>query len=52
MNEFKTFMEIREKVSDLICSLEEIPDAEIKSDNIDYAIKMLQELKNEKIKSE
>lgn len=47
MNEFENYMEIRESVSDLINKIEQIESDKEKIENIDYAIKMLTELKEE-----
>lgn len=47
MNEFDNYMVIREKVSLIIEALDEIEDPKERADNLDYAIKMLEELKAE-----
>lgn len=52
MNEFETYMGIREKVSDLVDAIEDIQDEKQQLENLEYAIKMLQDLRNEKIQSE
>ncbi len=45
--EFENYMAIRDNVSDLIAALEEIEDRKIRSENLEYAIIRLLELKAE-----
>lgn len=45
MNEFENYMKVREIVSNLIEAIDEIEDSKEKSENLEYAIKMLQDQK-------
>jgi hypothetical protein len=48
MNEFEVYMQVREKISDLIEMLREIENEDMKMRNIDYCIAELIQLRDER----